>query len=558
MLSKGDRLHDSGKIFEVLVSTRSGVFNLKNLSDDIMKNKFTQIKHHMVMAAAVGIVALAAQAEIPYDFQEDGIYYRITSASSVSVGYGDNAKNSYSGSVVIPSTVTHDDVTYTVTAISDSAFTNCTKLTSITIPRTVRTIGVKAFNSDSKLATVNIEDLDAWLGIDFLGTNVYANPARCSGDLTLNGEVVTEVTFPDTTTVVKAMVLANCKSISKVTLPQGVKKISKYAFYGNEDLLTINLPEGLEELEANAFYNCYTLPSVTLPESLKKMGKMCFYQCKELESINIPKQIEVVDTSSFMNCHALKDVTLPSSLSEVRYRAFAYCEALPSANLPENVRYIGTEAYTNSTGITEAIIPAMADSVSYAAFSGCKALKKLTIADSSETLTVYTSSKKATFASCPIDTIYYGRNVTSICTKNGDIKAFNSLTSVKVLTVGEQVTDLTEFNGEENTGLERITCLTAVPPTVNEFATATYETAKLIVPAGAKAAYEAADVWKNFSDIQEETESGIDEITTETETSENSGTTYYDLHGVRIAQPSENGIYIKVQNGKAEKILITK
>lgn len=52
--------------------------------------------------------------------------------------------------VTVNSTVKVDGVKYTVTAISDKAFVNATKAKTIVIPKTITTIGAKAFTGISK------------------------------------------------------------------------------------------------------------------------------------------------------------------------------------------------------------------------------------------------------------------------------------------------------------------------------------------------------------------------------------------------------------------------
>ena len=83
------------------------------------------------------MVASAAGVEI------DGIYYKLNSKdkeAEVSVN-----PNKYTGSVVIPETVTYNGRIYSVTSIGSIAFQFCSDLTSITIPNNIKTIGVHAF-----------------------------------------------------------------------------------------------------------------------------------------------------------------------------------------------------------------------------------------------------------------------------------------------------------------------------------------------------------------------------------------------------------------------------
>ena len=78
-----------------------------------------------------------------YDFEVGGIYYNILSGgNSVGVTSGDNK---YSGSVTIPSSVTYNGTTYSVTGIAERAFAGCADLTAVVIPSSVTDIGSYAF-----------------------------------------------------------------------------------------------------------------------------------------------------------------------------------------------------------------------------------------------------------------------------------------------------------------------------------------------------------------------------------------------------------------------------
>jgi hypothetical protein len=79
---------------------------------------------------------------IPSSFDVDGIKYNTTSANTVEI-----VANSpiYTGAITIPSSVVYDGVTYNLTAIGNSAFYNCSGLTSVSIPSSVTTIGQNSF-----------------------------------------------------------------------------------------------------------------------------------------------------------------------------------------------------------------------------------------------------------------------------------------------------------------------------------------------------------------------------------------------------------------------------
>ena len=103
----------------------------------------------------LSMVSMEASA---HDFEVDGIYYNITSTTenTVEVTYkGDNYSSSaYSGSVVIPESVTYGEVTYSVTTIGSYAFYNYSGLTSVTIGNSVTSIGTHAFYGCDSLLSV--------------------------------------------------------------------------------------------------------------------------------------------------------------------------------------------------------------------------------------------------------------------------------------------------------------------------------------------------------------------------------------------------------------------
>lgn len=92
------------------------------------------------------LALLCSTAATAHDFEVNGIYYNITNASykTVAVTYRgasySSYSNEYTGSVVIPTTVKYNNVTYGVTSIGYSAFEYCSGLTSVTISNSVTTI----------------------------------------------------------------------------------------------------------------------------------------------------------------------------------------------------------------------------------------------------------------------------------------------------------------------------------------------------------------------------------------------------------------------------------
>lgn len=125
-----------------------------------------------------------------YDCTVKGIYYNLSGGEAeVTSGY-----YKYSGNVVIPSSISYNNVIYSVTSIGDRAFYYCSGLTTVTIPNSVTTIGNEAFYGCSSLTSVIIGNSVTTIGVQaFWG---------CSG--------LTSVTIPNSVTTIEGWAFCGC------------------------------------------------------------------------------------------------------------------------------------------------------------------------------------------------------------------------------------------------------------------------------------------------------------------------------------------------------------
>lgn len=195
-----------------------------------------------LFAAAMLLCSANVQAE---DFRVDGISYNILTENTVTVtwklgasvssgirieGAGPGSFNDeHTGDVVVPSKVTYNGKTYTVTAIDDMAFKNCSKLASITLPSTIKSIGAMPFYNTPALEEVYIKDLSAWCKIDFASS--WSNPLLYAKKLYVKGKLVTDLVIPKDIKVIKHAAFAN-GNFRSVTLHKNVESIETGAFFG--------------------------------------------------------------------------------------------------------------------------------------------------------------------------------------------------------------------------------------------------------------------------------------------------------------------------------------
>ena len=99
-------------------------------------------------------------------------------------------------------------------------------------------------------------------------------------------------------------------------------------------LVTAIIPDTVENdgdkypvfgIDQNAFKNCTSLTSVTIPNNVIRISESAFEGCSGLESVTIPNPSAKIRESAFSNCTSLESVTLPSSITEISSAAFGGC-----------------------------------------------------------------------------------------------------------------------------------------------------------------------------------------------------------------------------------------
>ena len=149
-------------------------------------------------------------------FWIDSLRYEITSTNPAKVEVHD--ANASITTANIPETVTYQGTTYSVTSIGDDAFynplSNCSSLTSVTIPNSVTSIGNSAFEGCCSLTSVTIPN-----SVTSIGNSAFND---CDS--------LTSVTIPNSVTSIGDAAFEGCSSLTSVTIPNSVTSIGNWAF----------------------------------------------------------------------------------------------------------------------------------------------------------------------------------------------------------------------------------------------------------------------------------------------------------------------------------------
>ncbi|WP_298630017.1 leucine-rich repeat domain-containing protein, partial [uncultured Porphyromonas sp.] len=291
----------------------------------------------------LGGVAIST-AQTFYDIATGGLFYKIINEESREVEVcreleepktenGPLYEHIPEGDIHIPAEISADGETYRVVRIGDSAFGACFKITSLSIPASVREMGELPFLSLSGLKSFVVDK---------------ANPLYCSVDGVLYSK-------DQKTLLIKVMTLT---------------------WNGENELdgKTFSVPEGTQKILSGAFFNCFELESITLPESLDSIGFIAFTSCINLREVTIPQGVRDLQIYAFAKCASLQKVDFKAPLEKLPMYTFDSCSALSDISLPEGMKSLGDWAFGYCTSLEQIKLPSTLEAIEGAVFSNCSKL----------------------------------------------------------------------------------------------------------------------------------------------------------------------------------------
>ena len=449
--------------------------------------------------------------------EDGGICYIVGENNTVSVTSTDKK---YSGDVVLPDQVTYNEISYQVTSIGNNAFyscydltsitmpnsitlidysafencrslgaviipnnvttigsaafSNCSGLTSITFPNSLTTIGSYAFRDCSNLTSVVIGngitsiDYNAFSGANLRKT-IWLTNTPPSGYNYASGTInyVSNDQFSSLRNTVKYQFLSSyfdvdgiryvpvspsertCDAIdcvynesaadTKISstvvykgVTMNVKNIKPYLAYNNKYIKTLTVDND-GELAEYAFTNCSNMESATLGQKVSAIGSYSFQGCSTLKAIEIPDAVKEIKDGTFNGCTNMMFAKIGSSVKTIDNSAFSGCSTLPSITIPQAV-----------TDIKDYV------------FNNCTSLKEVIIADSESELNIGSNSSSPIFSSCPLDSVYIGRNINYNTDKNNGYSPFYRNTSLRAVKITDKETEISENEFYGCTHLQRV------------------------------------------------------------------------------------------------------
>lgn len=350
------------------------------------------------------------------------------------------------------------------------------------------------------------------------------------------------------------ILFSGCKSLTSVVLPTSITSIGERAFYGCSNLKSISIPNSVTYIGDYAFYGCQNLDSITIPNSVSRINSGAFYNCSENLRVDIPNSVSYIDKGAF---GSIKEMTIVDGNKEITLCSeYSSATSAPYTRRPFNTSqlYIGRNMRLDTDGYGGSVLSPFTDKIEKLIIGGgttflperlgweyakyvyddpddyylpelynyrCK-LKYLEIQKGEGVLTlnfniksteqleviINRDTKNGDYSICP-NILRIGDNVVHYVSIDAS--------RLQSVTFGKSMSNI-PYNCLKGYNITTIYMRNPQPPTyTGSILQTTYTDATLYVPKGSLEAYQAAEPWKTFWDIQEiDMESGLDDITINT------------------------------------------
>ncbi len=240
-----------------------------------------------------------------------------------------------------------------VTQIAEFAFQNNTEITSVYIPSTVKSIGVKAFEGCTSLTKITLRDNLETIE-DFAFKNCAVEAVKIPNSVTTVGEHSFE-NCPIEIATVPTIALPSIKnsSLKYIVITCG-DAIGDNEFSNCTNLISVTISDSVTSIGSSAFSGCKNLTDIVIPDSVKSIGKDAFSGCTNI--ILTERGVSYVDKWVISCDSSAMNVKLKDGTSGITDFAFKDCENLVTVTLPDSIKSVGKGAFYGCTNLENIIV----------------------------------------------------------------------------------------------------------------------------------------------------------------------------------------------------------
>ena len=168
----------------------------------------------------------------------------------------------------------------------------------------------RGYGTEGKLSVLDLSEAKIVKGGDsyYPGDNCYTSNDEIGEKAFTDCSRLTSLTLPVGITSIGYDAFAYCSGLTSLTLPAGITSIGEYAFYGCSGLTSLTLPDGITSIGISAFAYCSGLTSLTLPAGITSIDKYAFSGCSRLTSLTLPAGITSIGEFAFSYCSGLTSI----------------------------------------------------------------------------------------------------------------------------------------------------------------------------------------------------------------------------------------------------------
>ena len=370
-------------------------------------------------------------------FEVDGVKYVPVSPSertcdAIDCLYDSNAENIHIGK-----TVSYKGVEMTVKRVHKYACYNNSNIKNVNI----------SLNG-------NVEDY-AFYGCKNI-SQVTVNNGGNIGESAFQGITSECIANINNNGVINAKAFYQSTGLKTLDVGGNVTGIYGSAFYGCTGLTTANLQ--LKGAIGAAFQSCTAMTAATIGDGVTGIGDYAFDGCLSLESIVIPNAVANLGEYAFQNCSKMTSAKMGTGVETINQYTFSGCASLADMQIGSNVKTINQYAFSGCSSLPKIQIPQSVTAINNNVFEKCSSLKTVIMDDGQEAELKlgynYFSSggNKPLFSSCPLDSVYIGRNISYSTSSSYGYSPFYRKASLRSVHITDKETEISpnEFYGCTN------------------------------------------------------------------------------------------------------------
>lgn len=305
----------------------------------------------------------------------------------------------------------------TLKKINEGAFSGCAKIKAFTLPPSVENIGKRAFEKCTELKEMVVGDTVKEIGegafsacsglermtLPFAGGIPDSEESSAQtlfgyifGTTSFTGGTATKQFYSDKSSVtyyvpdtleevtitggiLRYGAFDKCGKLKTIRLEGAVTEVAPYMYRDCTGLSRIELGSRVSAVRKGAFSGCTGLSEITIPDGVQTIEEEAFAGCSELVSAKLPEKTVCLPASIFRSCTKLKQITMLNRLESIGDYAFSGCAGLGEWNLPATLKELGKGVWKDCTGIRKMNLPSGITSIEDELFMGCEALQEVTI-----------------------------------------------------------------------------------------------------------------------------------------------------------------------------------